>query len=99
MLLTKQSVYRHLIKPLEGKGYIVDLVGSIERLEKSDNDIDILLSLPIYPKSNEIFKKFEQDLKRLNWKFNFSDEKEGFGIFHNYQKRGIGLDIWIDEGI
>jgi len=55
------------------------------------------LYLPKYPESDKIFYKFEIDLKEMGWKHNFSDEKEGFGIFHNYRKKGIGLDVWIDE--
>jgi hypothetical protein len=100
MILTKNSVYRHLIRPLEKRGYIIDLVGSISGIfEKSYNDIDILLHLPEYPDTGKTFEKFEQDLKIMGWEWDFSDEKEGFGIFHNYKKRGIGLDVWIDEVI
>jgi hypothetical protein len=100
MIITKKSVYRHLIIPLEKKGYTTDLVGSISGIfEKSYNDIDLLLYLPKYPDTSKIFDKFEIDLKNLGWNWNFSDEKEGFGIFHNYRKKSIGLDIFIDEAI
>jgi len=100
MLLTKNSVYRHLIKPLEAKGFEIDLVGSISGIfGKSYNDIDLLLYLPKYPLSEQVFNHFESKLKSLGWDYNFTDDKEGFGIFHNYQKRGIGLDIFIDEAI
>jgi hypothetical protein len=100
MILTKQSVYRHLIKPLQSKGFVIDLVGSLTGIfEKSYNDIDLLLYLPIYPLGEQLFGYFEKCLNEMGWQYNFSDEKEGFGIFHNYQKRGIGLDIFIDEAI
>ena len=97
MILTKQSAERHILIPLQKKGYTIDLVGSLTGIfGKSYNDIDILLYLPII-EPDSIFNKFEQDLKQMGWKYNFSDEKAGFGIYHNYQKRGIGLDVWIDE--
>ena len=100
MLITKQSVYRHLIKPLCYKNFNIELVGSISGIfEKSYNDIDLLLYLPEYPLSEQVFGYFEKCLKDMGWIYNFSDEKEGFGIFHNYQKKGIGLDIFIDEKI
>jgi hypothetical protein len=98
MLLYKNSAIRHIIKPLENKGYIIDLVGSLSNnnLGYSNNDIDILLYLPDNDRS--LFDKFENDLKSIGYIYNFSDEKEGFGIFHNYRKnRKIGLDVWIDE--
>lgn len=98
MIITKKSVYRHLIKPLENLGYDIELVGSIAGIfEKSNKDIDILLNLPTYPLSEEIFNCFETDLKKLKWKFNFTDNHDDYGVFHNYQKRGIGLDVFIYE--
>lgn len=101
MILTKKSAIRHLIDPLLKLKYDVDLVGSLTGIfEHSHNDIDILLTLPAdADQADREFIKFEADLKRIGWIWNFSDEKEGFGVFHNYQKRGIGLDVWIDEVI
>jgi len=100
MILTKKSVYRHLIRPLEKLGYDIELVGSIAGIfERSYKDIDILLNLPKYPLSEQLFNHFETDLKKLKWEYNFTDEHEDYGIFHNYQKRGIGLDIFIYEAV
>jgi len=95
VLLYKNSAIRHIIKPLEKKGYIIDLIGSLSSNRAcSENDIDILLYIP----NNSVFESFENDLKLLGWEYRFSDEKEGFGIFHNYIKNNrIGLDVWINE--
>jgi hypothetical protein len=101
MLLYRNSTIRHLINPLLKKGYKIELVGSLNSKRAcSEKDIDILLHLPKYPLSEQIFNHFEQDLKKLKWKYIFSDEHKEFGIFHNYRKRNkIGLDIFINEDI
>ena len=98
VLLYRNSAIRHIIKPLENKGYIIDLVGSLSSDNgRSNNDIDILLYIP-KTNGNNLFDNFEKDLENLGFKYMFSDEKEGFGIFHNYCLKGkIGLDIWINE--
>jgi len=99
MIITKKSVYHHLIRPLQKSGYNVTLVGSILYKGYSNKDIDILLKLPTYPKSEKIFLKFEAYLKKLNWTWNIEMETAEYGLFHNYQKRNrIGLDIFIQEG-
>jgi GrpB-like predicted nucleotidyltransferase (UPF0157 family) len=101
VLLYRNSAIRHIIKPLIKKGYKVELVGSLSSKRAcSEKDIDILLHLPKYPLSEQLFNHFEKDLLRLGWEYIFTDDNKDFGLFHNYRKRNkIGLDIWINEAI
>lgn len=100
MLIKKSSVYRHLIIPLRKKGFNITLIGSIAKKCYSNKDIDLLLCLPKYPQSEKTFESFEKFLcNDLFWEYNLTDEYNQYGIFHNYQKNGIGLDIFINEKI
>lgn len=96
MIITNKSVYRHIINKLKSK-YKLKLIGSIKNKGYSNKDIDLLLCLPQYPESDKIFKQFETDLKALNWQYDFTDIYMKTGIFHNYFKRNISLDVFIDE--
>ena len=95
-LVNKEILLNHLFSR-----YKLKLVGSIAKKGYSYNDIDILITLPQYPKAEEVFIEFDKDLKKEGWEYNFSDEKEDWGIFHNYQKKiglnWVGLDIWVEE--
>jgi len=98
--ITKQIANREVIIPLKNK-YNIKLVGSISKKGYSYKDIDILLTLPLYPESDKIFIQFEYDLKKLGWVLGFDDYNDEYGIFHNYKKiinkKIIGLDIFINE--
>ncbi len=75
-------------------------MGSISKKGYSYKDIDILLTLPLYPKSDKIFIQFERDLEKLGWCW-FCDDETKYGVLHNYEKiinkETMGLDIFIEE--
>ena len=102
--ITKEWVMKKLIIPLGKKGYILEIVGGIKNKGFSYHDIDILLTLPKYPKGDSIFKRFDEDLENIGFWLDETFENEKYGIFHNYQydfsilHQEIGLDIFIEEG-
>jgi hypothetical protein len=103
MILTKKSVLRHLIKPL-ANFFDIKLVGSINKKGYSKKDIDILLHLPKYPKSEKVFNNFMEKLGSLKWQYLASGEYQGKEIVHNFEHRSIskfpiGLDVFIKEKI
>jgi hypothetical protein len=101
--ISKAWVIKKLIIPLSKKGYKLEIVGGIKNKGFSYHDIDILLTLPSYPKADFIFKRFDQDLGNIGFWLDETFENDKYGIFHNYQydfnilHQEIGLDIFIKE--
>lgn len=95
MIITKKSVYRHLIEPLKYQN--IKLIGSIHQIGYSNKDIDLLLTLSKYPVCEEEFLNFQTQLYELGWNYEFTDVLENYGVVHNYSKRGISLDVFINE--
>lgn len=100
-IYTKKWVEKNLITPLKEKGYKVELVGSIATKGFSNKDIDLLLYLPQYPQSENVWNKFNKDMATLGWTYIQSaenDEHPEIGIIHGYEDaENNWLDVFIEE--